>query len=158
MEAVALEVSQCELKRGKPTPSVNHSIVQLNLGFELKTRYREQFRFVSEINIEVAGRVMIPDLGIFPKTVAYLSTDSIVAPQSPLTPVEILSPSQSIGELISKAAVYFAAGVQSCWIVVPEVKGVFLYSTPEEYQFFHAAQMLTDATTGIELPLSPLFE
>ena len=67
METLAPEISDYELERGKPMPSINHSIVQLNIGFELKTRYREQFRFMSEINIEVAGRVTVPDIGIFAK-------------------------------------------------------------------------------------------
>ena len=46
METLAVEISEYELERGKPMPSTNHSAVQLNMGFELKTRYRDQFRFM----------------------------------------------------------------------------------------------------------------
>ena len=158
METLAPEISDYELERGKPMPSINHSIVQANAIFELKTRYREQFRFMSEINIDVAGRVMVPDIGIFPKMAADMANDSVVAPQLPLTTIEILSPSQALGDLIGKATSYFRAGVKSCWIVVPEVSGIFLYAAPGEYTFFSKAQTLTDPATGIELPLAPLFE
>ncbi len=55
METLAPEISDYELERGKPMPSENHSAIQLNIGFELKTKYRNQFRFMSELNIEVGG-------------------------------------------------------------------------------------------------------
>ncbi|MDQ2771668.1 MAG: Uma2 family endonuclease [Bacteroidota bacterium] len=158
METLAPEISDYELERGKPMPSLNHSIVQANSVFELKTRYRERFRFMSEVNIDIAGRVMVPDIGIFPKMVADMAHDSIVVQQVPLTTIEILSPSQALSELIGKANAYFQAGVKSCWIVLPEAQGIFVYSAPGKYMFFHDAETLTDPATGIELPLPPLFE
>ena len=158
METLAPEISDYELERGKPMPSFNHSIVQLNIGFELKTRYRKQFRFASEINIDVAGRVMVPDLGIFAATVADMANDSIIAPLLPLTTVEILSPTQAFSELTNKVNAYFQAGVKSCWIVLPEARGIFVYNSPGKYTFFHDEETLIDSATGIELPLAPLFE
>ena len=158
METLAPEISDYELERGKPTPSVNHSIVQTNTVFELKTRYREQFRFMSEINIAVANRVMVPDIGIFPKMPVDMANDSVVAPQLPLTTIEILSPAQAFDELVDKARAYFEAGVKSCWIVMPKAQAVLVYSAPGRYEFFHDAETLTDPATGIELPLAPLFE
>ena len=65
METLGPEITDYELERGKPTPSQNHGIVQANMIFELKIRYRDQFRFMSEINVEIAGRVLVPDIGIF---------------------------------------------------------------------------------------------
>ncbi len=158
METLAPEISAYELERGKPMPSINHSIVQLNVGFELKTRYRDQFRFMSEINIDVAGRVMVPDIGIFPRMAADMANDSIVSQQLPLTTIEILSPSQALDELIDKTTAYFQVGVKSCWIVAPKARGVFVYAAPDNYTFFHNDQTLADPATGIELPLPALFE
>ena len=158
MEATLVEISDYELERGKPIPGINHSILELNTGFELKSRYREQFRFMSEINIEVAGRIMVPDIGIFPKMAADMASDSIVAPQLPVTTIEILSPSQALSELIGKANAYFLAGVKSCWIILPEVSGIFVYHAPGKYTFFHDGETLTDPATAIELPIAPLFE
>ena len=158
METLAPEISDYELERGKPMPSFNHSLVQLNIGFELKTRYRKQFRFASEINVATAGRVMVPDIGIFPTMVPDMANDSIVAQQVPLTTIEILSPAQAFDELVDKARAYFEAGVKSCWIVMPKAQAVFVYSAPGQYEFFHKAETLIDPATGIELPLAPLFE
>ncbi|AMJ66798.1 Uma2 family endonuclease [Hymenobacter sp. PAMC 26628] len=158
METLAVELSEYELERGKPMPSENHGSIQLNIGFELKLRYREAFRFRSEINIAVAERIMVPDIGIFPYVKVDLMHDNIVAQQMPLTTIEILSPTQALDELIDKAAKYFDAGVKSCWIVLPQLQAVVVYASPTNYTFFHGAQTLADPATGIELPLGPLFE
>lgn len=158
METLALEVSQYELERGKPMPSKNHSAIQLNMGFELKTRYRNQFRFLPEINIGVNGRVMVPDIGIFSMMPVDMAQDQVVMEQLPLTTIEILSETQALNDLIDKANAYFQAGVKSCWIVLPKMYGVAVYASPTNYTFFHGAQALTDPATGIELPLGPLFE
>ncbi len=159
METLApVELSQYELERGKPMPSRNHGIVQLNLGFELKTRYRQQFRFMSEVNVGIAGRVLVPDIGIFSKMEVDMANDQIVVDELPLTTIEILSPTQALKELTDKARAYFQAGVKSCWIVLPDQQGVFVYSGPTEYDYFHGKDLLRDAATGIELELAPLFE
>lgn len=158
METLVLEPSTYELERGKPMPSKNHSIVQANTIFELKIRYREQFRLMSEINMEVGGRVLVPDIGIFTLMAVDMAQDQLVMVQLPLTTIEILSPSQALDDLVNKADVYLQAGVKSCWIVVPKLRGVIVYAAPGQYTFFHDTQMLTDPATGIELPLPALFE
>lgn len=158
MEILAPEITDYELERGKPMPSQNHSIVQLNLGFELKNRYRDQFRFMSEINVEIAGRVLVPDIGIFEPTPIDMANDVLVATRLPLTTIEILSPRQALDDLIDKASAYLAAGVRSCWIVMPKLQGVAVFSAPGTYVFFRGAEVLRDAATGVELPLAPLFE
>lgn len=160
MEAIAVEITDYELERGKPMPSENHSAVQLNLGAELKTRYRDQFRFMSELNIEVDGRVLVPDVCILPPMSLDMRNDHIVARRIPLTTIEILSPSQALDFLVEKTNTYFAAGVKSCWIVLPKLLGIMIFSAPDQYEFFHHGpdQTLTDSVTGIALPLGPIFE
>ena len=119
METLAPEISDYELERGKPMPSLNHSAVQSNLIFELKTRYREQFRFLSEINVAIAGRVMVPDIGIFPTMVLDMANDSIVARQLPLTTIEILSPDDRMSEVREKLLEYLEWGVLHVWLIDP---------------------------------------
>ncbi len=151
-------LSAYELERGKPMPSLNHGAVQANIVFEMKTRYRDQFRLLSEINVEIAGRVLVPDIGVFPSMALDLSHDTIVVTQTPLTTIEILSPRQALDDLIDKADAYLAAGVRSCWVVMPKLQGVAVFSAPGTYIFFRGAEVLRDPATGVELPLATLFE
>ena len=150
--------SAYELERGKPAPSQNHSVVQTNLCFELQSRYRAQFRILPEINIAIAGRVLVPDIGIFEKMPIDMAQDVLVLTQLPLTTVEILSPRQALDDLIDKADAYLAAGVRSCWVVMPKLQGVAVFSAPRTYVLFRSPETLLDAATGVELPLGPLFE
>ena len=158
METLAPELTAYELERGKPMPSLNHSAVQANTIFELKIRYRDQFRFLSEINVEIGGRVLVPDIGIFPAMPLDMAHDVQVLTRLPLTTIEILSPKQALDDLIDKADAYLAAGVRSCWVVMPKLQGVAVFSAPGTYVFFRGAEVLQDPATGVELPLPPLFE
>ena len=76
-----------ERTRGKPAPGRNHSIGPANTIFELKTRYRDQFRFLSEINVEIGGRVLVPDIGIFPAMPLNMAHDVQVLTRLPLTTI-----------------------------------------------------------------------
>jgi len=156
MEAIAVEISDYELERGKPMPSKNHGFVQMKLGLELMSRYEDRFWFASEVNIEVGGRVLVPDVVIYGNITTDMSHDEIVMSELPLTTIEILSPRQALDDLIDKAMAYLEAGVKSCWIVSPKSMGLFLYS-PEGHRYFQSPETVTDPATGIELPLAPLF-
>ena len=156
MEAIAVESSDYELERGKPVPSKNYGFVQAKVVFELMTRYRDQFWVASEVNIQVGGRVLVPDVVIYGEMTTDMSHDEIVMSELPLTTIEILSPRQALDDLIDKAMSYMKAGVKSCWIVSPKSMGLFLYS-PEGHRYFQSPETVTDPATGIELPLAPLF-
>jgi Uma2 family endonuclease len=109
-----------------------------------------------------AGRVRIPD-------VAFFSWDRMPGRQRPREPiptlapdlaVEVLSRSNTPGEMRRKREDYFTAGVRLVWEVDPDGRTVHVYTAPEP-----AAVVLTEADTldggtvlsGFRLPLSALF-
>jgi Uma2 family endonuclease len=151
-------ISTYELERNKPMPGLNHSLIQSNLIFELKSRYRKDFSFPSEIDIVMPERPhAVPDIAIYPKLEMDSFDDKISMTQFPLTTIEILSPTQTEEELVSKARRYFAAGAKSCWIVLPIFKVVIVFSEPTKRQVFTEDMILIDEKIGIELPLNDVF-
>ncbi len=155
---VEREISQYELERNKPMPSLNHSIVQSNLIFELKIRYKKNFSFLSEIDIVMPERpYAVPDIAIYPKLEMDSFDDKIAMIEMPLTTIEILSSTQTEKELVSKSKRYFDAGVKSCWIVLPIFKVIIVFSEPTKRQVFTEDMTLIDPATGIELPLGDVF-
>ncbi len=151
-------LSAYEIERNKPMPSLNHSIIQSNLVFELKTKYRSQYSFPSEINIIMPEKPnAVPDIAIYPKLVIDFLDDKIAMKEVPLTTIEILSPTQTEKELVAKAQRYFAAGVKSCWIVLPIFKAIVVFSSPTQRKVFLEDMTLIDSSTGIELPLAEIF-
>lgn len=76
----------------------------------------------------------------------------------PLCLVEIISPTQNNIELLIKRRQYFDAGVRSYWLVSPEPKCAYVYSSPDEFEVYSYREILIDSTLGIELPLSEVFK
>ncbi len=152
------ELSAYEIERNKPMPSLNHSFVQANLLVSLGFRYRKTNTFLSELDIVMPEKPdSVPDISIYPKLEIDFSEDIIGMKEMPLTTIEILSPTQRESELVAKAKRYFAAGVKSCWIVLPIFKVIVVYSSPTQRQVFIEDMILIDKITGIELPLSEVF-
>jgi Uma2 family endonuclease len=152
-----LEVSQYELERGKPMPSKLHGYVQLKIGTLLDMAYGEVYTLFSELNLDLSQWESVPDLSIYPKMEIDFSQDEVRVTTPPLCAIEILSPTQSLQELIDKARKYFSYGVGSCWLVIPGLKNIYVFSSPTAYRMFQDDQTLSDAVLGIELDLSKVF-
>ena len=158
MEATIEQLSPYELERGKPMPDTIHAAIQMNLGAELLVRYRNIYRTLSELSLATIPDGTTPDLAIYSAFSLDYEHRTAKRTDAPLACIEIQSPSQSNEEMVDKTGIYFEFGVRSCWIVVPAVKGIFVYDRPGHYEFFHGDDTLRDPNLGIEVPLSVIFE
>ncbi|AMR25790.1 hypothetical protein A0257_00910 [Hymenobacter psoromatis] len=157
METLPTHLSDYELERGKPMPSFNHSIVQLNIGSELRSRLRQTHTITSELNLELNGKKMVPDLAIFSKLTPDMQHDILWVQDVPLTTIEILSPKQDLNSLLEKARLFLAAGVKSCWIVLPAVGTLAVFTGPTTYRSFTNGGAVVDEVLGVEIPLADIF-
>ncbi len=149
--------SDYEIERGKPMPSLNHGLIQGNIFYALMSRYRGKFSFPTETALELSGWSSTPDVLILPHTRINLKDDKIRLTEPPLGIVEILSPTQSINDLVDKTDQYFNAGVKSCWIIIPGMGGIAVYSAPGKYEFFNEDDTARDAVLGLEIPVAEIF-
>ena len=152
-----IEVSQYELERGKPMPSKLHGYIQIQLGTALQVTYGDRFSLFSELSLKLGTWESVPDICMFPKMVIDYSEDEIRVTEAPLCAIEIVSPSQSVQDLISKAKQYFSYGVKSCWLVIPGLKNIYVFLSPTQYQMFRDSEMLSDPMIGVSLDLSKVF-
>ena len=112
---------------------------------------------------EVAHRCQkqVPDIAIYSKKNQKVKfdalNDQISTAEVPLCVVEILSPTQSLSELINKAKRYFINGIQSYWLVLPETRTIYVFSSINEYETFTKNEILTDTTLNIKLNLAEIF-
>lgn len=150
--------SEYELERDKPMPSKNHSIVQGNLHFLLRSAYGKRFRVLPEVSIVVSARDKVPDIAIYSTIEFTPGEDQTRLETPPLGVIEILSPSQSLTELITKSAAYFEAGVLSYWLVLPDLRSIYVFSAPGEYQLFAKEDKLEDPRLEVELELKEIFK
>jgi Uma2 family endonuclease len=151
-------LSDYEIERGKPMPNLTHGAIQANLIVQLAIKYNNLFRIASEVSLDTLPDGTTPDLVIYPKKPLNFINEIAKQTEAPLLTIEIQSPSQSNDFMIDKAYQYFDFGVKSSWIVFPALKGVAVYTSPNEYNFFHDDEILKDSNLNIELDLNKIFE
>ena len=153
-------ISTYEIERGKPTPSKNHSIIQANLIFELMKKYRNQYRMASELNLKMPSGDKVPDIVVYLKSELIYSPgqDEAYVSKKPFGIIEILSHSQNPSELVTRSHSYFADGIKSYWLAIPDLKSIYVFSAPNEYDVFSKKEKLVDGQLGIELDLGEIFK
>jgi len=150
--------------------SVKHSLTQVLIASLLVSDSR--FTIFSELSLDISQhdlskyRLGIKD-EIKPDVCAYLNApvipdeedDLLKVAQMPDLAIEILSPRQSVSYLIRKINAYFAAGVRSCWLVLPANKYIAVYSQPNHYKNFDVQHDtdLVDDVMDIHLPIAKMF-
>ena len=139
--------------------SRNHSYLQIKLGALLLEL--DKYLVLSEISLdssplETNTKEMRPDLALYPKLTIDFLQDEIRMQTMPLLVIEILSPRQSIDEILEKFRGYFKLGVQSCWLVLPPLKSVSVFSSPNQEQTFSQGDVV-DNVMNLRLSVEKIF-
>ena len=74
--------------------------------------------------------------------------------------IEVVSPSNSAGQVQGKMHEYFNAGASGVWVVYPEQQEVYVYTSPIQIRVVQLGQDLEggDLIPGFRVPLAALFE
>jgi Uma2 family endonuclease len=148
--------------------SVNHSSAQTQItgllfNDERFTTFIELSLDASQIDLsqfEIKSKnELIPDISVYEDTpLAPDPLDDILrVSQIPNLAIEVLSPKQMISEILGKFKAYFALGVKSCWLVVPALKTVTVYSKDHFKTFDVNDTEFFDEVMDIRLPIQQIF-
>lgn len=155
MEAQAIEITEVETFL-EETISLNHSRLTYRLSV-LLSAYEEQYDIMPELELELVSGRGKPDVAIFPKLTYDWEEDIIRYTNPPITAIEILSPTQAFDALTTKIRkVYFPAGVQSAWLVVPSVKAIHLF-LPGKPVSILTSGILQDPVANVSLLIDAIF-
>lgn len=160
----------CELVEGKIVPMSPtgelHGGIENAFGTELRL-------FVRAHNL---GKVRVGEVGIYiqrnPDTiraadVLFISNERYAQKKSssyldvaPELVVEVLSPADSLSEVMQKLREYFSIGVQLVWIADPQAKIVYAYRSTTDVREFTADDELPgdDVLPGFAVKVAALFE
>lgn len=151
-------------------PSIKHSLVQTNITGMLFndsrfTTFVELSLDTSSIDFTQIGLKtkdeLIPDVCAYlipPPIDQKLGCDSIKVCNYPDLAIEVLSPTQMLGELLRKIEAYFALGVKSCWLAIPALEEIRVFSQLNKYQTFDMNDNeIIDKILDIHLPIARLF-
>jgi len=144
-----------ERERGKPSPSLLHSVTQTNLLRQL-VEYRPDFQPLSELTLRLGDRELTPDLSIYRDLDVDFTQDEIRMTEPPVLTIEISSPTQGIQDLVDKARFLLEHGGESCWIVQPPLRTITLF-TPDMESTTYSSGTVTDPATDVELDVEDIF-
>ena len=156
-ETQEIVLSDYEIERGKPMPNLTHGSLQANIIVQIALGYANEYRIASEVALATQPDGTTPDIVLYQNRALNFINEAAKQTEAPLLTIEIVSPSQSIDEMIDKAHQYFDFGVKSCWIVLPAMKGIAVYHDKENFSFFHHEEKLVDSKLMIELDLKKIF-
>jgi Uma2 family endonuclease len=74
--------------------------------------------------------------------------------------VEVISPTDTLIEVMAKVREYFQVGVQLVWLVLPEERLVYVYTSRTQIHVLTEAEALDGGTVvpGFQMPVAQLFE
>ncbi len=99
---------------------------------------------------------MKPDIALYPKRGLSRPTDILRMAEMPLLAVEILSPKQGTYDILEKFKVYFALGIQACWLVEPALNTVTVYASLTQWKTFSSGEVI-DEIVGIRCLIDEIF-
>ena len=138
------------------SPSYYQSYICTNVASALKQE--GTYSVFTELTLAIDGKDYVPDVSVYPKRAVMLGKRDIVRMSDmPLTAIEIVSPSQTMDDALSKFETYFRAGVKSCWLVSPVTMTVNIYTDIEHVEIFHGGEA-HDPVLDIRIPMSAIFE
>lgn len=155
MHTQAVDIIETEVPLEEAT-SLNHSRLIHRIGL-LLSAYEEKYDILPELEFELSTGRLKPDVAIMPRLTYNWEEDIIRFPEPPITAIEILSPTQAFDAVASKIRkLYFPAGVQSAWLVVPFVKTIHLF-LPGQVVATFSSGTVQDPACGVELEVSAIF-
>ncbi len=122
-------------KQDEKMPSLNHSYICLQILRQLLQN--EKVEPLPELTLDIANG-LTQDISIFPKEQIHPNFFHDVSKfqQMPVLAIEVISSSQTIEELLEKAAQLIQAGVKVVWTIEPHSRSVFVTTSSEE-KLFH---------------------
>lgn len=152
------EVSEFEFNSYHRMPSRNHGVLQTRIASLLEVKYGKVYSILTAVDLELPTGKAVPDISIYPPIESLdWEVDVIKMTNPPITTIEILSPRQALTDLTDKNnVIYFPAGVQSSWIVIPSLRQVSIV-LPNKSKLTFSEGLLKDPVTDIELDLADIF-
>ncbi len=136
--------------------SVNHAKIMHRLSVALD-RYTEYYDVLPELELSLNGKPIQPDISVYPRLPEDWDNDILLYTQPPIIAVEIQSPRQATTDITTKMnSIYFPAGVQSVWIVIPPLRLVFI-QTPDGRKVTFTNGVIQDPVTNLEVPFNAIF-
>ncbi len=143
-------------------PTMEHGEINSNIHFLLKAHVRQYQlgrTYIAETTFRIGESGRKPD-------VAFVLQERLPENRrqaSPLPPdlaIEVVSPTDTVYDVLEKVAEYLDAGTQMVWVIEPIFKTVTVYRSPNDIKIFTQNDTLTgeDVVEGFQCTVAEIFE
>jgi len=135
------------------SPSLNHSYLCKRIIIELEKT--EQWEAWPELTLDIEAGI-IPDIAVYERGALHpnFHEDTMKCAILPKLVIEIISPSQSIHDLMGKAEKFLQAGIPTVWTIEPY--GKIIYVSQQGSRNVELAGPVN--SEGVSLDFSRIFE
>jgi Uma2 family endonuclease len=151
--------------------SLNHSRLQARLAGLFLFFWKERFSSAIKLSLDISQlnlsqfnlknqKELEPDICVYPHTdTPDYQHDKLAMSEMPLLAIEILSPREPLEDVLDKLKIYFALGIKSCWLVIPPLELITVYSNNNLSKSFARpiCQEVFDEVLDIKIPLTEIF-
>lgn len=110
----------------KPLPKKLHALIERYLILALSRDLPKRYLAAPELNVLCGEDRLVPDVSVVERDARYEDGDLADPPQ---LAIEIMSPGQTVGQLFDKAERLVRADCPVCWVIWPERRQAWMYST-----------------------------
>jgi Uma2 family endonuclease len=132
----------------KLLPKKLHARVQAFLLRMLGIKLPGPYEALPELNVLCGEDRLVPDITVTERTARYEDGDLA---DPPLLAVEIMSPGQSLSNMLNKCERLHKAGTPECWVIWPEKRQAWTYAPGS---FHEASKTLTVSLDPIAVEIS----
>lgn len=142
-----------QIEEEREMPSLNHSVICTKLLLNLSQN--QDYQPLVELTLDV-DKGLTPDISIFPKgkIKPNFFQDVTKYPEMPTLAIEVISASQNIQDLLTKAKLLVRQGVKAVWTVEPFTNTVFVTDKIGEKRL-HNQEVESE---GIKIDFREIFE
>ncbi len=109
----------------KPLPKRLHGMLQAFITAWLLRHLPQTLDVMTELNVICGADRLIPDIVVARGSAVYVNEDLA---EAPLLVVEILSPGQTISEMLDRCTRLLRFGTGTCWIIDPVKRKAWNYT------------------------------
>ncbi len=137
-------------------PTLLHGWLQLRLLTIFARMLTPDCMAVPPVTFQGVERRFIPDVSVYRKQIPTPISEQVAEEIPPLLAIEIISPGQTMIDMVLKCQAMIASGVQECWIVEPANETVTVCRAEHRFAL-HAGEMLTNDLLKEPLRVDDIF-
>lgn len=128
------ELEEITVEEEKEMPSLNHSFICAEILEQLYEN--KEIKALPELTLDI-DKGITPDICVYPKAQIQpnFRRDVTRFPVMPILAIEVISASQNIQDLLTKADILVEHGVRTVWTVEPFTNTIFVTTKNGEEKF-----------------------